>query len=323
MIQTVDQAVELLQDLFRGRFQLGDELGATSWSRVFRAKDLASGKAVLVKIVDASRRTSLFENFLLYQRQAKARERLSHRRIPPFVAAQRGQGGVVLVEGLVEGTPLSRLLRRTCVPPSCVLTLISQLSEALAPYHDAGFFHLNLTPSNIILAGLRPDADLIDPRDIDAHIVSFGHSVLGDSSSTGEEAAESCAYSAPERIGMLTQIPDGRADIYSMGVTAYRLLAGRLPYDGETTAAYLHRVMATRPLALKPWAPDVSPELENLIIEMTARRPEDRPKTTPEVLGKLQDLGVRDRESRDADSGKARASGAGLDLVERGSSSGG
>lgn len=344
MVASSEHAARLVEKSFRGRFRLGKELGASESSLVCVGTDLASGEEVSIKLISAVGRSRLLENFLLFQRQARTFQRVSQPRVAALIATEQVSDAFLIVESAVEGMPLDRIGPSAQLPPQMVVALLAQVAEALEPYHEVGLLHGRLAPSNLVLSGLvsGPSCGLAcDPlsavasagpapaspgpasgesvRDesrVESRIVHFGHFVLGESPATGEEPPERCAYLSPERVGMLPQVADGRSDIYSLGVVAYRLLAGRLPFDGRTTAAYLHRVMATRPPGLRARLPGVHPELEKLVLQMIARRPEDRPTTTRALRERLEALGGSQRSPASSD-GRTRRESSAPELVER------
>ncbi len=319
MIKSSEYAEELVGELFQNRYQIQEELGTTAITQLFRGKDLSSGADVQIKIFSRSSRSPLFESYLAFQRQTKAIAQINQPRVARVLAMERTTSAVALVEEFFPGPPLSQFLHHFQFSPRAVLTILYQLVEALDPFHEIGFHHRRLSATNILLAGINADRAPQESWEIDSRILHFGHSLIADSTLTGDEPAEDFAYMAPERLGILPHLSDGRSDFYSLGVVSYRLLAGRLPFEGDNAAAYLHRVMATNPEPLRALRADVPAELESLISRLIAKIPEERPQSIPKLREELKRISSLEQSVDDSFDRKA-ARGLSLKvpaLVER------
>ncbi len=290
MVTTRELAEEILSDLFRSRFEIQEELGSSERTQVLRAIEVDSGRQVAVKILVRAGRGPRFESYLEFQRLVKRLEAVSHPRIARLIAVDRTPSAVVLIREFVPGALLSEMKPYLPLSPRVVIPLLHQLIDALQPFHQACLYHRCLTPRNIVLSGVPSGRPPSETWDVDARIIDFGHSVLDEPSLTGDEPAEDFAFIAPERVGILPQLADGRADLYSLGVIAYHLLSGRLPFEGASAGAYLHRVMATQPFSLRVPGGGVHPDLSKLILSLIARSPNDRPVSLAALGGELARL---------------------------------
>ncbi len=285
-----ESAQELVGELFQGRYVLKEELGSTSRTRLWRAGDRTGGPDVAIKVFAGDGGGPRFESYLAFKRQAKVLARISHPRVARLLAIERTPGAVAVVEELFPGLPLSRRPHLP-LPPRVVAAILYQVVEALEPFHEIGFWHRRLTPSNILLAGSDAGRLVRESWEVDVRIIHLGHSLLADAGPRGDEPAEEHAYTAPESAGMLPRAPDGRADFWSLGVTAYELLGGRLPWEGATAAAYLHRVMALNPRPLAALVPGVPEALAGLVNRLIAKSPDDRPPSTAALREELRSIG--------------------------------
>jgi signal transduction histidine kinase/tetratricopeptide (TPR) repeat protein len=317
-VEIRESAEELVGELFPGRYSLRELLGARRRASVWRAADLGGGPEVSIKIFTGEDGGPRFESYLAFRRQANALERISHPRVARLLGIERSPAAVVLVEEYFPGVPLSLRPSRLPLPPRVVAAILYQVVEALEPFHEIGIWHRRLTPSNILLAGPAGRPGPRDSWEVDVRIIHLGHWLFAEAGPRGDEPAEECAYTAPESAGMIPRSPDGRSDFWSLGVVAYELLSGRLPWEGATAAAYLHRAMALNPRPLASLVPGVPEGLARLLNRLIAKGPEDRPATTTALREELRRIGRMEAGDGEAmDGGRAAAPGRAPELIER------
>jgi len=185
-----------------------------------------------------------------------------------------------LVMELVEGTTLKEMLVRFArLPEALVHEIAVQVTEGLSAIHAANVVHRDIKPSNILVThGQRVrimDLGIARLSGDDEEITRIG------------QFTGSVAYAAPERFGGGTT--DSSADLYSLGVSLYQLVTGRLPFRSSDLAAVVRAHMAERPRRADSVCEDVSPFLAEVIDTLLQKEPADRFESAAELLGVLRD----------------------------------
>lgn len=212
-----------------------------------------------------------------FQREGETTARLGH----PNVVATYGRGETAdgqlwIAMQYIEGTTAETAGPMT---PARAVHVVSEVAEVLEYAHGRGVIHQDVKPSNILLGKRSDGRERVVLADFGAAVIMSAASER----SPGDALVASFAYTAPEVITGDTAI-DGRADVYSLGCTLFRLLTGSVPFPGHTTAAAMAHAhleqAAPKPSALLPWAP---PALDAVMAKALAKRPEDRYATAGEL----------------------------------------
>ncbi len=254
-----------------GRYRLVEPLGFGGMSVVWRAHDQVLDRPVAVKLlsehIEAERRP-------LLRAEARAAARLSHPAIASvydFGEARLGPGTPLpyLVMALVDGEPLDTLLDDgASLPWDQAAEIVARVADALTAVHAAGLVHRDVKPANIILTGRGPI------------LVDFGICAEAGAPDVDDGLLLGTpAYVAPER---LADAPVGpAADVYALGLLLYRMLAGRLPWPGDSTDGLLLAHLFREPDPL-PAALQVPAALADLVMASLAKEPAGRP-SAPDV----------------------------------------
>ena len=262
------------------RWQLGEQLGAGAMGSVYRGRDLVLHREVAIKVLAPD---LLQDDMMLarFRREAMSSSRLVHPNIVTTLDFGAADDLPFIVMELVDGHPLERVLghqRRLSIPRA--MRLARDVARGLDAAHRAGIVHRDIKPGNVMIT--RDD----DER---ARIVDFG---IAQASTVGPRltrvgiAVGTPGYVAPEQLSGLRS--DGRADLFSLGVTLYESLAGELPWVEQDPLALLTAILNNAPRDLRLLRPEVPDALHALVMSMLRTRADERPSTAGEVADQLE-----------------------------------
>jgi eukaryotic-like serine/threonine-protein kinase len=252
-----------------GRYRLERLLGTGGMSEVWLAEDERLGRQVAVKII----RDSGEDLGGTIEREARLVARLQHPNIVSVFDAGQQDGNHYLVAEYIEGSSLREVLQaRGRLTEAEAVRYGIQVARALQYAHSQGIVHCDVKPENI----------LISSQGI-AKVTDFGVADMVTRTVTPGEARDilgTIAYLAPEVIQGAPA--DARSDIYSLGLTIYELVAGRLPFMGASAAAIAGQRLGTPVAPLRTFAADASRGLEVALARAVALSPADRYQTAAE-----------------------------------------
>src|SRR5687768_4489640 len=289
------QISERLLAALGSSYTIERELTGGGMARVFVAEDSDLGRKVVIKILPPDLAASVSAE--RFRREILTVARLQHPHIVPVLKAGDLDGLPYFVMPYVDGESLDIRLRRSrTVSVREALGILKDVARALAFAHERGVVHRDIKPGNILLAaGSATVTDFGVAKALssamrsgphpDRHITDTGVS-LG-----------TLLYMAPEQAASDPNI-DGRADIYSLGITVYEMLAGAAPFAGMSPREMLTARLTQRPPALSSIRNDVPSRLEALIARCLEADPAKRPRNAQEVVEWL--------ESADVSSGSAK-----------------
>jgi tetratricopeptide (TPR) repeat protein len=281
------------------RYRLDSEVGRGGMGVVFRARDLELKRDVAVKILGAHWLDSKGRERLL--REARAAAALNHPHVVTVYDVGEHEGAPYVVMELVKGTTLAAagdLALRD------VLELTLQLCDALAHAHEHGLVHRDLKPDNVLI-GEERGRRTVKLADLGIAVSIQNRQVSEEGVITG-----TVSYMAPEQA--LGHRVDARADLYSLGVLLYERAARRLPFEGENPIAVLSQHIHAPVVPPRVYAPGIDPRLEQLILRLLAKSPEERYTSSSEVADAIRELlPAISRPSRAEATGDASGAAAG------------
>lgn len=300
--------------LVLGNNVLLEKVGEGGMGEVFKAMHRRMRRQVCIKIL----RTALVNSpyaVRRFQREVQAAAQLSHPNIVTAFDADEEGGVHFLVMEYVEGEDLgTKVVRQGPLPVSDVVRYIAQAAIGLEYAHAKGIVHRDIKPSNLLLDthGTLKILDMGLARIDEVEGVAAG-GLLGDSGSdTGDSLTRenqivgTVEYMSPEQADDTGRV-DRRSDIYSLGCTMFRLLAGFPPYQAETPIKVLMAHRLREIPDLRAIRPDVSLELEAIFRKMVAKSQQERYQTMGEVLRALAplvgDVGLQVLETAGASAG--------------------
>ncbi|MEI2719987.1 MAG: serine/threonine-protein kinase [Gemmatimonadales bacterium] len=250
----------------QGELEVLGVLGIGGFGAVFRAHDPVLRRDVAIKVLDpvGGLSTEARDRFL---QEARVVATVEHPHIVPLYAAEVRDGLLCLTMRMVPGRSLAdRLAAEPRLEPGEALRVAHEVAQALAAAHARGVVHRDVKPENILL-------------DADGHaiVTDFGISLVTgrESERTPGMAIGTPQYLSPEQA--LGEEVDGRADVYSLGVALYEMLAGRLPFTATTTAGILAKQILETPPALGTLRPELPTALVAAVEHAMAKAPSARP----------------------------------------------
>ena len=264
-----------------GRYEIIKILGRGGMGEVILAQDENLGRRVAIK---RPFKSAIAEGLARFQVEAKAAT-LRHPNIPAVYEMGVDDGLPFIAMEFVEGENLEKLIetRRDEIDLITKLRIIEQVCSALGYAHENGVVHRDIKPANIIV---QPDGV--------AKIIDFGIAKVQDDTGSSDanltkpsQLIGSLHYIAPERFwGVPT---DGRVDIFSVGVTLFKLLTGKEPFTGgEATASF--KIMNEAHTSLAAFLHDYPPVLDEIVAKSLAKNPDDRYQTGEDFADALHEV---------------------------------
>ncbi|WP_194410093.1 serine/threonine-protein kinase [Microbacterium cremeum] len=254
---------------FGGRYELDSRIAIGGMGEVWEATDHVIGRTVAIKILkdEYMGDPGFLERFRAEARHAAL---VNHEGIASVFDYGEENGSAFLVMELVPGEALSTILERDgSLSTDKTLDIVAQTSAALQAAHAAGLVHRDIKPGNLLIT---PDGRV--------KITDFGIARIADQvplTATGQVMG-TVQYLSPEQASGHPASP--ATDIYSLGIVAYESLAGKRPFTGESQVAIAMAQINEQP---PPLPATVAAPVQNLVMAMIAKKPEERPATAAAV----------------------------------------
>jgi serine/threonine protein kinase len=264
-----------------GKYRLIQKVGVGGFGEVWKAQDTIANRVVALKILHQGLMSD--EHFIdKAKNEARLIGKLDHPNIVKVYEVSQIEGRLCIAMEFIDGQPLSKLIQSgERFNFQQIVNIIEQVGAALEATHAKKIVHRDVKPENI----------LVDPNG-NIHLVDFGlayaaMSSLGQSSkSIGMGTA---MYMSPEQAAGQPGGPT--ADIYSLGVIAYELLAGQPPFKADTLMGYMMAHQKQQPPDLIRLNPSISKNVQAVILKSLEKKPEKRFKTASAFVNALQKAG--------------------------------
>lgn len=286
-------------------FEVTGLIGRGGMAEVYRARQTGLNRDVAIKVLTPGLSgDSTFQ--ARFEREGRTLAGLSHPNIVKVFDAGERDGVFYIAMEYIDGESLATALARDgAVPLERALPILHGVASALDHAHLHGVIHRDVKPHNIMLQRVaemeRPVDGLITftdktpsqpPRAVRPILMDFGiarllaaHTML----TAGAGALGTLDYIAPEQI-METSTVDARADIYSLGVVAYQMVTGRLPFREANAAAIIMSHLQKPAPDPRVFAPDLSGHAALAILRAMAKHPDERPQTATAFAASLGEL---------------------------------
>src|SRR5438309_2903285 len=269
-----------------GKYRVKGELGRGGMGTVYLAEQPGLGREVAIKELIQSADPVALKRFL---QEAQMMARTSHPNLVQVHDMELMGDINYLVLEFVRGRSLRDWMNQTPLPPPQVFAVMHGVLQALDYAHRHAIVHRDMKPENVLIS----DEGMVKVAD-------FGIARLTDDSGVGGTATKTGTtvgtpqYMSPEQVA--SSKVDGRSDLYSAGIVFYELVAGQPPFtasdaDGPFTLMAKHVQAPPKPPSV--FQPGLNPELERVILQAIAKRPEDRFQTGQafdEAMSRVADL---------------------------------
>lgn len=257
------------------RYEILALIGAGGMSEVYQAKCHTLNRLVAVKVLKEE--YSQDSNFVSkFKMEAQAAAGLSHPNIVGvYDVVDEGDLHYIVME-LVEGITLkSYITKKGHLGIKETIGIAIQVAQGIAAAHDQHIVHRDIKPQNMIIS-----------REGKVKVADFGIARAISNQTIGMNAVGSVHYISPEQAK--GSYSDARSDIYSLGITIYEMVTGRLPFEGDNTVtvALAHLENAVVPPSVLN--PEVTPSLDRIILKCTAKRPSQRYQDAYELIADLR-----------------------------------
>jgi eukaryotic-like serine/threonine-protein kinase len=258
--------------VLRGRFRIERLIGKGAQAHVYLARDQVLDRAVAIKVLNeqVAKDQDALERFL---REARLAARVHHAACIAIFDFGEERGFTFMAMEYFKGRTLKELVKRQALNPYLALRIVRDVASALGAVHEAGIVHRDVKPTNVMV-----------DRNGRVRLTDFGvASALGDQHTAGMMVG-TMRYMAPEQAR--GKEVDARADIFSLGVMLFELLAGRAPFGG-TLDDLIKRV--TKPAPDLPDEIDVPRKVRAIVKRCMERKAAQRYQTMEELIAELND----------------------------------
>ncbi|MCM2268792.1 MAG: protein kinase [Thermoanaerobaculia bacterium] len=269
-----------------GHYRILDRLGAGGMGEVWLAEDLELGRRVALKTLREDLAATP-ERRARFEREARAVAALNHANIVTLHSVEEAGGVRFLTMEYIDGKSVDELISHAGLPPAEALRIGAAVASALAAAHGAGIVHRDLKPANILVAndGRVKVVDFGLARALEASSGAFA-STSGHTSLTQEGlAVGTLHYMSPEQLQNLPA--DHRADLFALGVVLYQMVSGERPFHGTSAVQVIAAMLRDPPRRLERLAAGLPPQVADLIEQLLAKEPDERPGSAREVAERL------------------------------------
>jgi serine/threonine-protein kinase len=268
-----------MSKILAGRYEIMEKIGDGGMAVVYRARDKLLNRPVAIKVLRPE--YVMDANFVdSFRKESRAAASLTHPNIVSIFDVGKDGNVYYIVMELVEGRPLSDIIReKGPLDYRFVLKISEQIASALSVAHRNNIIHRDVKPHNILIT-----------QDGHAKITDFGIArAVTDGTTVNDNTVKGTVhYFSPEQgRGMYM---DERSDIYSLGIVMYEMLTGQVPFDADNAVAIAVMHMNDRLPQPSKVVPGVPPALEQIILKATEKHQVNRFKNAEEMLGALRNV---------------------------------
>ncbi|MBI2921163.1 MAG: protein kinase [Planctomycetes bacterium] len=263
----------ILGKIFSG-CQVEARIGRGGMATVYKGRHLGLNKSMAVKILSVSVKDP--DSIDRFVKEARACARLEHPNIIQVYNVGQKFGFTFILMQYIEGHTLAEILEhKGRISSGQSIKIVREVARALGFAHHAGIVHRDVKPDNIFIT-----------KDGEVKVGDFGLAIEMGSFRKTDTISGTPFYMPPET--WKGDAPDGRSDIYSLGVTFYTMVTGRKPYEGEGPIMLMEQHLHDKPKPPTSHNPDLPKGVSAVIMKMIAKHPKDRYQTADALLADLE-----------------------------------
>ena len=257
------------------RYEVVGKIGAGGMANVYKAKDHKLNRFVAMKVLKQEfREDTTFIN--KFKTEAQSAAGLTHPNIVNVFDVGEDDGIHYIVMELVEGITLKDYIsKKGKLSVKEATSIAIQVSMGLEAAHSHGIIHRDVKPQNIIIS-----------TDGKVKVTDFGIARAASSNTISSNVMGSVHYSSPEQVR--GGYSDEKSDIYSLGITLYEMVTGKVPFEGETTVAIAIKHLQDEMVPPTVYTPDLPHSLELIILKCTQKSVDKRYASMSEVIADLK-----------------------------------
>ena len=265
------------------RYEILSTVGTGGMADVYRARDTVLKRLVAVKVLKEE--FSSDAGFVAkFRREAQAVGALNHPNIVGVFDVGEQNGMYYIVMELVEGINLKKYIEKAgAMGEREAVEVAMQVAKGLEAAHEQGIIHRDIKPQNIIIS-----------REGKIKVADFGIARMVSTETSTTSSMGSVHYISPEQAR--GSACDARSDIYSLGITLYEMVTGQVPFDGESSVSVALKHVQEKILPPGELVPDISLNLEKIILKCTQKNPGFRYQTMSDLLVDFRKLIVMPEE---------------------------
>ncbi len=257
------------------RYEILEKIGTGGMSDVYKAKCHKLNRYVAVKVL--KQEFSENENFVSkFRVEAQAAAGLMHPNIVNVYDVGEENGIHYIVMELVEGITLKKYIEKKVVLSyKEAVSIAIQVSMGIGAAHSNHIIHRDIKPQNIIIS-----------KDGKVKVTDFGIAKAATSNTITSNVMGSVHYTSPEQAR--GGYSDEKSDIYSLGITMFEMLTGRVPFNGETTVAIAIKHIQEEMTSPREFVPEIPASVESIVLKCCQKSPDRRYQNIQEVIGDLK-----------------------------------
>jgi serine/threonine protein kinase/tetratricopeptide (TPR) repeat protein len=282
---TLQDPYHLIGRTILGKYRIEALVGVGGMGAVYGAHHVGIDRRIAFKVLLPHLALGNPRLVDLFEREAKTAGHLNHENVANVFDAGRTADGLayIAMEWLEGSTLAEELIAHGALSFERTADILRQVCAALGTSHALHVIHRDLKPANVMLTKRADGSEQVKVLDFGIAKVATDTAGASVSSIMGTPH-----YASPEQFELGGKI-DGRADIYSLGVMLFQMLTGSLPFEATSMRELITLHLTSSPPPLRQMRPDATEQLEGLVSQMLAKRPEERPQSAAEVYARFNE----------------------------------